>query len=66
MPSLNFAACKLLIQLSDVPTCNEGDLSAISNFGLMHSNCPDCLTKDGLKKSPIPVGGTINLYCEYE
>ena len=43
-----------------------GDLAAISNFGLMHSNCPTCLDKDGFEKSPIPVGGTINLYCEYK
>ena len=32
----------------------------------MHSNCPTCLDKDGFKKSKIPVGGTINLYCEYK
>ncbi len=45
-----------------MPRCNTNDLSSIFNFGFTHSNK---VPAGAYPKNEIPVGGTINLFCEY-
>ena len=46
-----------LCKTYDVPKCSTSDLDSLGDFGLVHSlSGPD---------GEIPVGGTVNLNCEY-